>query len=181
MKNLAKVIIASTTGLLASVYALANQSPSPVYAAAIDNCQIIKQITLSEEESKAWEKIQSLEAQMKSIHAPLKGIENQLSQYGKEIEKLANLAIQDSEQTLYIDKEMMKEQQKVADKMSALVAAHEADFEALSNLGEQIGEQADIFSDTIEAAFDGLDHQRVEIYSAGESPNLDFCSTDKMM
>lgn len=181
MKSLDKIVITSATGLLISIYALANQTLPATYAAAINDCQIIKHIALSEEETKAWLKIQSLEEQMKSIHQPLKSVEKQLSGYGKEIEELTRLAIQETEQTLYIDKELMKEQQIVADKLSALMAVHEADFEALGSLGEQISAETDIFSDTIEDAFTGLDYQRVEIYSAEEGPNLDYCSADNMM
>ncbi|BDX07930.1 hypothetical protein [Planctobacterium marinum] len=181
MNKFAKTVALSSGFLLVSLYAMARQAPVPVYAVAIDDCQVVTQITLGEEEYEAWQKIQDLEKQMQVIQGPLKTVEAKFSEYGKEMEELNELAVQETEQTLYIDKELLRKTERLADKISALADAHQSDFDAIGELGEKIGEQADIFSDTIESAFEGLDYNQVKIYKADEPLDLEQCYNEQLM
>jgi DNA repair ATPase RecN len=181
MNRFLKISVITAATLFASLYTLASQAPAPLYAAAIDNCKVIKQIALDEDASKAWHEIQSLEDRMDEIQMPLQAVELELSQLSLEMEQLSDLAIQETEQTLYIDKELLKEQESLASEISSLMSKHQGDFDALGNYGAQIGKLAEAFSDPVQEAFEDLDYDRVRIFKAGESPLDDDCEKPQRM
>lgn len=169
------------SSLLSSVYANNEQPNGQVYAAAINGCTLVKQISLNESEAQAYYEVKALEEKISSIQEPLRGVEKTLEDYSADMEQIADLAIQETEQTLYIDKEMLKQQEGIADKIQALMALHQADFDAIGEFGKMIGDKADAFSDTIEEAFEGLEHHHVTVFSEGESPLPEQCSDNSMM
>ena len=181
MKRLIKIGIAAATVSLISVYAMANQASGQFYAAAIDGCQIVKQIELDKEATAAWHQIKDIEQRMGDIHQPLRQVERTLAEYGEELEQLTQTAIQEDVHSLYIDKALLREQTQMAEKMSDLVDAHQAEFDALEDYGNELSELADKFSAPIEKAFDGLEFDRVEIFEKGENPLDRYCSDSKKM
>ena len=181
MSKLSKTILLSSGFLLVSLYAIARQAPVPVYAVAIDDCQVIKQITLGDEEAEAWYKMHDLESQMHAIQGPLEGVEAKFSEYSEEIQRLSELAIQETDQNLYIDKELLQKAERLADIISALADVHRSDFNALGKLGEQIGQQAEIFSTAIENEFEDIEYDQVKLYKADEPLDLEQCYAYQLM
>ncbi len=179
MKNRFKIANAIatllTSALVTSVYATGNQDQRAVYAAAIDGCAIVGQIILDNKAADAYRKIKSLETKMDSLHQPLEGVEETLEAYGIELQQITELAIQDNEQTLYIDKELLREQVAIAEKMADLVALHQADFDAVSEFGNEVSKHAEDFSAPIEAAFDGLEYDRVNLFFEDEPALPEHC------
>lgn len=185
MKHLLKLTAVSSTMLFASVSATGNQGKplesDLAYAAAIEDCKVIKQIPLSRDANKAWKKMQYLQAKMDKIHKPLRKVELLLSDYGKEMESITRLAIVETEQTMRIDKNLLEEQEYLADKMSSLVKQHQDDFDALGHYGRQIEKHADAFSSPIEEAFEGLDFDFIDVFLEGESPENSGCEDISQM
>ena len=147
MNRFFKLAALSSTLLFASVYATGDQAATheskQAYAAAINDCKVVKQIRLNSNATAAWKKMQQLQAKMDEVHKPLRKVEWLLSDYGKEMENIARLAIVETEQAVRIDKELLEEQEYLADKMSSLVKQHQADFDALEHYGHQIEKHAD--------------------------------------
>jgi hypothetical protein len=173
MKNARKVSTFATatllaTSLLTSVYATDNNESSAIYAAAFDGCTLVEQIKLDEEAAQAYRDIKSLERRINAVHLPLDGVERTLTAYADEMKEISNLAIQDDGRMLYIDTELLTDQLTIAGKITALVALHQDDFDALSQIGIEAGEQAEAFSAPIEAAFDGLKYDQVKVFFEGE-------------
>lgn len=157
-----------SSGVLSSVYAISEYSSGSVRAAAIKDCKIVHQITLDEKATAAYYEVKSLEKKLNAVQEPLAIVERRLADFGLEMEQISELAIQDNEQTLYIDKDMLKEQESVAKKISDLVELHQADFDAIAQYGKLIGQKADDFSDPIKDAFEDQDYDQVRVFNDGE-------------
>lgn len=90
---------------------------------------------------------------MGDTHQPLRQVERTLAEYGEE---LTQTPIQKDVRSLYIDKALFRKQMQMAEKMSGLVDAHQAEFDALEDYRNELSKLADKFSAPIEKAFDGL-------------------------
>lgn len=102
---------------------------------------------------------------------PIQGIEQEMQQYTDSIEKLTKLAIQETDESLYIDKKLMQQQKVVAKEFDEFMQKHQQDFDAIGAQGIVIGQYADNFSDSVKDTLAGIDYDQVQVLTPGKSPS----------
>ncbi|WOH37470.1 hypothetical protein RI844_19245 [Thalassotalea fonticola] len=129
----------------------------------LKGCDVVAKYAMNTEQVEAYQALQAEEQKMHALEQPIQAIEQQLQEYTEQIEELTSLAIQDNDDTLYIDKSYLKQQEQVVAKLDKLMDEHQHDFDALGEQGSLIGAKAEDFTDTIDASFDNVDYDQMRI------------------
>jgi chromosome segregation ATPase len=159
----------------------ANQSENQVNGYKIqvlDKCQVTKEYDMTNEQINAYLALQVEEGKMESLESPISEIQDELDSYSEQIDELTALAIQETEQSLYIDKEYLKQQEQVVEKLNVLMEAHQQDFDALGSQGNKIGKVADIFLASLEETIGDSKHQQIHIISPDDQDSNYQCHND---
>ena len=86
----------------------------------------------------------------------------------QEIETLTSLAISETEDSLHIDKNFLKQQEQAIEKLDDFMAVHQENFDALGEQGTRLGESADSFTAAMKLQLEGLDYDNIRISSPEE-------------
>jgi hypothetical protein len=162
--TLLSAAIAITAGCTAQAETTsASVTAAPQQIAFIKNCKVVQQRAMTTDEFAAYQRLETVEQQMEELHLPMEAFEAEMEQYGEQMEALAELAHQDDEHSIRIDKVKMAEQHKLAAKIHEITERHRPHFAALEQKGNEISEIADDFTDLLEksAPAGGFDHIQV--------------------
>lgn len=168
MKLLIRYVLFPVSAILLSSASIAVQSKydSSEYAlVALKHCEVVSESALTEEQLNAYLALKEEETLMHGLEAPIEGLNEQIQELTNRIEEVTSLAVQETDNSIYIDKQYLKEQEGIADELNALMSAHKVDFDALEVQGRRIGKKAKIFERAIEAGLEDLDYDQLRIIS----------------
>ncbi|MFT5760143.1 MAG: septal ring factor EnvC (AmiA/AmiB activator) [Alteromonadaceae bacterium] len=178
LKKFAPAII-TTCLLTAAVFSVQSETQQNGYKIQIlDNCQVIKEYKMTHEQIEYYLALQVEEKKMSSLEAPISAIQDSLDNYSAQIEELTALVIQETDQSLYIDKDYLKQQEHVVEKLNILMKAHQQDFTALGQQGKIIGKVADTFVASLKDTIGESKHQQIHIVSPDEHKKNYQCDND---
>jgi len=165
------------TCLLTTVV-FANQSETPrndYKIQILDNCQVVKEYDMTSKQINAYLALKVEGEKMESLEVPINAIQVDLDSYSEQIEELTSLAIQETDQSLYIDKDYMKQQEQVVEKLNALMKEHQQDFDALGEQGKRIGLVANQFTESLKSTIGDVKGQQIHISSPDDQDNNYQC------
>lgn len=173
------MLLAGAIGLALQSTAIAAQNDAVLKTEytikAYKNCQLVHQQSMTAEQVNAYEALKEQEEKMHSFEMNLDGVEEVLNQYTDEIAELSDLAIQETENTVFIDKHYLEKQEEVAQRLDEFMEEHEHKFDALEEQGEIIEEFADKFTYAIEKDLEGIDYNNIQIGKYGEDTDKQTC------
>jgi hypothetical protein len=135
---------------------------------AIKNCQIMMRKSMTPEQIDAYLALKKQEEKMHELELPIRDIEKDIQNYSTNIESLTKLAIQENEESLYIDQTLLKKQNSMSKEFNDFMSEHEHKFNALSKQGEVIAQYAESFKTTIQADLNDLKYDQLQITAADE-------------
>ena len=158
--------IITTCLLTATVFSAQSESQKNEYKIQVlNNCQVIKEYKMTNEQIKFYLALKVEEEKISSLEAPVSAIQDSLDIYLEQIDELTELAIQKTEQSIYIDKNYLKQQELAVEKLNALMKIHQQDFDALGKQGEKIGKVADTFVASLKDTIGDDKYQQIHITS----------------
>jgi hypothetical protein len=171
--------IVTTCLLTTAVFSAQSETQQNDYTIQIiDNCQVIKEYKMTNKQVESYLALKVEEEKMSSLEAPISAIQDSLDSYSEQIDELTELAIQETEQSVYIDKDYLKQQEQVVGKLNELMKIHQQDFDALGKQGEKIGNVADTFVASLEDTIGDSKHQQIHISSSDGQENNYQCQND---
>ncbi|MEP1449026.1 MAG: hypothetical protein ABJK37_23180 [Paraglaciecola sp.] len=184
MKNATKNLISSLVSLVVCQVVVAksdNNSRDDYSVVAFKNCEIVSHQAMTEQGIAAYLSLKQQEQKMDELELPIQGIEQEMLEYTDSIEKLTKLAIQETDESLYIDKKLMEQQNVVVKEFDDFMQKHQQDFDALGAQGAVIRKYADKFSDNIKDTLAGVDYDQVQVLTSGQSPRTSHCDNSLKM
>jgi len=181
MKNLNKISIVLLSSGLFTLAAIAANISKPTYQEGdyrilvSNDCELVAEYNMTPAQITAYQELQKIEGTMHEFERPIKAIEQQMQAYSDQLESLTALAIQESDTTLHIDKNYLKQQEAVAQQLTDLVHLHQADFDALGQQGSKITAVAHKFEAAMAATLDGIEHDQIEILSPAKPNSNHYC------
>jgi len=164
--------------LATAVFSVQSETQQSDYKIQVlENCQIIKEYNMTDHQIDAYLALKIEEEKMSSLESPISAIQNELDGYSEQIDELTALAIQETEQSLTIDKAYLKQQEQVVKKLNVLMEAHQKDFDALGLQGKKIGKVADNFVTSLEGTLGNYKHHQIHISSPDDLDNYQ-CHND---
>ncbi|WDE04267.1 hypothetical protein SG34_023450 [Thalassomonas viridans] len=141
----------------------------------IKDCRLVKKLPMTPGLITLHQQLQQQEAKMAALQAPVEAISAKIDHYSQQINRLTELAVQEDNNSLKIDKTYLAQQQVVTDKLNRLLAGHQRDFAALEQQGHQIEQVAHDFEAEIRGISRDLDFDHVRILSPGDSRAVIGC------
>ena len=178
LKKFTPAIITTCLLTTAVFYAQSETQQNDYKIQILENCQVIKEYNMTNEQIESYLALKIEEEKMSSLEAPISAIQDSLNRYSEQIGELTELAIQETEQSIYIDKDYLKQQEHVVEKLNALMKIHQQDFDALGKQGKRIGKVADTFVASLEETIGESKHQRIHISSPDDQENNYHCDID---
>ncbi len=178
LKKFAPAFI-TTCLLTTAVFSAQSETQQSGYKIQVlDNCQVVKEYEMTNEQIDSYLALKVEEEKMDLLETPISAIQDSLNNYSEQINELTALAIQETDQSLYIDKDYLKQQEQVVKKLDVLMKAHQQDFDALGKQGKKIGNVADTFVASLEVTIGDVEHQQIHIISPDDQENNYQCDSD---
>lgn len=169
----------SSCFLISGAFATQHNDANSDYSITLmKDCNVVASYPMNPAQIEAYQELQNAEQKMASLELPIQSFEQELKEYTEQIEELTTLAIQESEDSLYIDKNYLKQQEIVVAKLDTLMAQHQHEFDALDEQGKTIGEKADKFTDAIDTSFSEVDYNQMRIDYPGRADSNYQCESD---
>jgi delta 1-pyrroline-5-carboxylate dehydrogenase len=181
MNITSKIIIASAVSILLTQVVLAlsdTNKPSDYSVIALKNCDVVSDKAMTAEQLEAYLSLEQQQQKMQTLELPIQGIEKEISLYSDEIEKLTKLAIQETSDTLHINKALLKKQEVVVKELSEFMQQHQQSFDALGEQGNIIGQQAEIFASSIKANLESIDYDQIRVLTPDSHTTKLSCDGD---
>jgi hypothetical protein len=181
MKRSTKIIIASLFPLVICQVALAwsdTDKANDYSVVALKNCEVVSKQAMTTEQLDAYLSLKQQEQKMHSLEVPIQNIEQKIKVYTDEIEKLTKLAIQETDDTLHINKAMLKQQDLVANEFNQFMQLHQQDFDALGKQGGVIGQQAEIFETSIKASLENINYDQIQVLTPDSHQTQNNCDNN---
>lgn len=178
MKRSAKFLIASLVPLVICKVAVAWVDTDKINnysVVALKNCEVVSDQAMTDQQFEAYLSLQQQEQKMHTLEVPIQGIEQEVKAYTDEIETLTKLAIQDTNESLHINKELLEQQNLVAKEFDAFMQLHQQDFNALGTQGIIIGQHADVFETSIKDNLEGIDYDQIQVLTSGNRLSIPNC------
>lgn len=184
MNITSKIIIASAASILLTQVALAlseTNKPGDYSVIALKNCDVVSDKTMTAPQLEAYLSLKQQQQKMQALELPIQDIQQEISLYSDEIEKLTELAIQETSDTLHINKALLKKQEIVVKELSGFMQQHQHNFDALGEQGNIIGQQAEIFETSIKANLESIDYDRIQVRTPDNHPTQFSCDNDSIV
>jgi uncharacterized protein (DUF342 family) len=181
MNTSTKILTLTLASALLSCTALAlsnNHNPSDYSVVALKDCKVVSNCAMTNEQLDTFLKLKQQEQTMQSLEIPLEAIEKEAKQYTDALQKLAKLAIQDTDKSLYIDKSQMQQHQDVAQKFTDFMQQHQAGFAAIGKQGRIIGEYAEAFESSIKISLQGIEYDQIQVITPNSNSAEPYCDQD---
>lgn len=130
---------------------------------AYKDCSLVSEKPMTAEQIAAYKALQEQTEKMDFIEVGVEGIDEQLELLSKEIETLTDMAVQETDDSLFIDKHMMAEQLAAVERLTDFMAQHEDKFDAISEQGDTISAYADKFTNVIEAGLENINYDDLQV------------------
>lgn len=169
-----QLIKLSALVLLSATIAHAATTPAKVddsdYKVRIYNqCKLVSEHAMTAQQVAVYQSLMQHEKAMHKLEGPINAIEPQMDKLTAKMERISELAIQETDETLHINKKHLKQQEDIAQQIEQLVAQHQDDFEALEQQGEKIAAVADDFEQQMKPLTEGVEHDNIQIISADKT------------
>ena len=177
-KNLFTYMLISSAVLAVCVVAYAAstaESTQPLKIHVFEDCKKVDEVTLSQSQIAAYEKLQSTERKMKILEAPLKKMEQALKKQELALDNLSGEMVIENDSQFVVNKTLIKQHEEIAAKMEAIVHKHSDDIEALEKHARTVEQTAHEFETEIKPVLSKYDGERVHI-SIGEDNTSWRCS-----
>jgi hypothetical protein len=181
MKRPIKILIASLVPIIMYQVALASSDTdkaSDYSVVALKDCQVVSNKTMTTEQFLSYTHLKQQDQIMQRLQVPIQKIEQEIEAYTDEIEKLTKLAIQETDETLHINKTLLKQQDSAAQKFNEFMQLHQQHFDALGEQGNIIGQRADIFETSIKANLKNIDYDQIQVLTPSSQKILSNCDND---
>ncbi|WP_100642506.1 hypothetical protein [Alteromonas facilis] len=142
---------------------------------AYKDCALVFEQPMTVAQIAAYDDLQEQAEKMDFIEGGIEGIDDQLELLSDEIDALTDIAIQETEDSLFIDKHMMAEQLAAVERLTDFMAKHEHKFEAISAQGDIISDYADKFTEVIEAGLDDVDYDDLRVVTPRNNNGYRHC------
>ena len=178
-------LLLPSIALLATGIGIATAQPNQNNDSGVDNnyqlityknCQQLERQPLNAEQVAAYQALQQAEQAMENISLPNRAFEEKVTKLGKEIEEIAQMAVQRSQGKVIIDEQLMAKQQAKAKQIDALLDNHQEHFDALNqhasrvgNAASRVGNAASRFEQAIAPLTDDQSNITYRVIKSGES------------
>ncbi|WDE12971.1 hypothetical protein [Thalassomonas haliotis] len=172
------VILSLALGLTAALtrYSQAGQETDTGYSIhLLKDCQRVKTLPMTPELIGLYRELLQQETLMASLELPIAAISAKIDDYSQQIDQLSELAIQEDENNLHIDKAYLAQQQVAVEALNQFIGEHQQDFSALEQQGHQIGMIANDFEMAIKTATQGFDYDHIRINSPDNNRVIAGC------
>lgn len=173
-----KLVIASAVSILFAQVALAlsgTNKASDYSVIALKNCDVVSDKVMTAKQLEAYLALKQQEQKMQILEMPIQNIAQEISLYTDEIEKLTELAIQETDKTLHINKAVLEQQNLVVEEFNKFMQVHQQSFDALGEQGHMIGQQAKIFETSIKVDLETIDYDQIQVLTPGSQLTLPSC------
>ncbi|GGD70010.1 hypothetical protein [Lacimicrobium alkaliphilum] len=140
-----------------------------------NHCQLVSEHKMTAQQIAVYQRLMQHEQAMHKLKNPIKAIEPQMEKLTDQIEKVSELAIQETDETIHINKKHLRQQEQIAHQIEQLVAQHQADFDALEQQGEKISAVANEFEQQMKPLTEGVEHDNIQIISPDKAPEPYRC------
>ncbi|WP_339724715.1 hypothetical protein [uncultured Paraglaciecola sp.] len=178
MKHSTKILVSSLISLIVCQVVVAksdNQSRDDYSVVAFKNCEMVSHQAMTEKGIAAYLALQKEEQKMQGLEIPIQGIEQEMQEYTDSIEKLTKLAIQESDESLHIDKKLMQKQKVVVKEFDKFMQKHQQDFDAIGAQGIIIGQHAEVFENSIKENLEGIDYDQIQVLASDKALTMSNC------
>jgi hypothetical protein len=142
---------------------------------ALKNCQVVSDQAMTVDQFAAFLSLKQKEQKMHSLEVPIQKIEQEIKVYTDELTKLTSLAIQDTDESIHINKKLLEQQEKVAKELNQFMQQHQQDFDALGKQGRIIGLQAEVFENSIKTSLESIDYDQIKLLTPVNRHSLANC------
>jgi hypothetical protein len=181
MNITSKIIIASAVSILFAQVATAlsdTNKPGDYSVIALKNCDVVSDKKMTAPQLEAYLSLKQQQQKMQALELPIQDIQQEISLYSDEIEKLTKLAIQETNDTLHINKALLKKQEIVVKEFDKFMQLHQQEFDALGEQGSLIGQQANIFETRIKANLESIDYDQIQVRTPDSHSTQFSCDND---
>lgn len=156
-------------------------SNNEYYLVAMDNCEVVLQVQMTDEQIKAMHDLEKVENVMDKLEGPLEHFEDEMEVLSEQLEEITALAFHEDGDTLTINRKYLKEQELIASKIEELADSYEDEFDAIEEQGGIIEELAENFENVIEPSLEGVDYDRISILEPGEDLSDIKCKNNRIV
>ena len=153
------------TGLFTTaVFAIQDETTDKGYIIQVtERCKVINEYAMTKKQINAYKALMAEEDKMKELEIPIADFQDEIDEYSQEIEALSALAIQETDDSLFIDKTYLAKQNEVVEKLNAVINEHQHEFDALGKQGDEISKLADAFTLSLRPTLGNLDNLQINI------------------
>jgi hypothetical protein len=181
MKRTTKIFIASLFPLVICQVGLAwsdTDKANDYSVVALKGCEVVSEQAMTAEQLDAYLSLKQQEQKMRVLELPIQNIEQEIKVYTDEIEKLTELAFQEKDESLHINKALLKQHDIVAKEFNKFMQLHQQDFDALGKQGGIIGQQAKIFETSIKASLENIDYDQIQVLTPSSKESGRSCDNN---
>ena len=178
MNITSKIVIAAAVSILFAQVALAlsfTNKPGDYSIIVLKNCEVVSNKAMTDEQLEAYLSLKQQEQKIHVLEVSIQDIEQEILSYTKKMEKLTELAIQETDEILHINKARLKQRDIVANEFDKFMQLHQQDFEVLGKQGNVIGQQAEIFETSIKVGLESVDYDQIQVHSPDSNQTQHSC------
>jgi cell division protein FtsB len=162
-------LIASCLLVTTAFASNAKQSQDDYHLVLIKDCQVVAKRQMNKQQIASYVALQQEEKKMALLEHPVAALEQELEALTEEIEYLTELAIKETDDSLYIDKGYLQQQELAVAQLDSFMAVHQQSFDLLGEQGNIVGNKGDAFVKVIEEAIEHIDYDTMQINAPGNS------------
>ncbi|WP_414828450.1 hypothetical protein [Alteromonas sp. H39] len=148
---------------------------------AFEDCDVVSESVLNQSQVDAYLALTASEQRMDALTQPIESLDTDIDHYTDKISELTQLAIQEDDDMLLINKSQLREQEALAQELEALMKNHEKQFEALESEARVIEKAANAFENEIRPLLEGIEHDIVRVVAPGDTSDPYACDGNRAM
>ncbi len=152
-----------------------SQNPTDYRIIALNDCEVVSDTPMTQQQLDAYLPLLKAEKLIEKLGIPMHDMEAKLKEYTDKIEEVTELAVQESGDSIHINKAYLSQQKELAEKIESIVSFHQKDIDAIEQQGTYIGKTATAFEHTIKADLEGIDYDNVRIIKPNDNSHYDYC------
>ena len=173
-KNILSAVGASfMCGAIALTANAKTESQDDYLIQLINDCEVVSEYSMNAEQIEAYKNLQAAEIKMEQLEQPIDNIEDQIDDLSDKVEEFYQLAFQEDDQGMFINKAYLAKQNQAAAKLQSFMAEHSGSFKALEAQGRVIGKLAKTFTMAIKTNMPDVEHHQIHIKSP-ENPDSNY-------
>lgn len=132
---------------------------------AYSDCEVVHRVALTKEQKIAYDLLNKESSIMEGLEKPIQLIQPSLDKLNEEMKVVSKLAVQETDNTIRIDKEAMTKQAELADKIDAIIKDNAENFKALRTQGKRIESAANEFEALLQDDLALKNYQYIQIFT----------------